>query len=181
MNVYKNRIIAAVRNEDDFDRALSSSADIIFELAPNIITLGYEVKKAHEHNKKLYIHIDLAEGIAGDKYGILYVKDLGADGIISTRTNMIKTAHNAGLDTVQRFFVVDSHFLDTTLETVKASKANMIEIMPGTVGKVIRRLKDRLGIPIIAGGLVETREEIDSAFENGAAAVSTGACELWNL
>ena len=175
-----NRIIAAIRTEDDFDKALRSQADIFFELSPNILTLGYEVKQAHKHNKKLYIHIDLAKGINSDKYGMLFAMETGVDGIISTRTHVIKTAHDAGLKTVQRFFVVDSHFLDTTLDAVNASKADMIEIMPGTMCKVINRLKRELDIPIIAGGLIETREEADAAINSGAYAVSTGVKELWN-
>ena len=180
MSIDVKNVIATTRNEKDFDTALNSSVNIIFELAPNILTLAYEVKKAHEKNKKLYIHIDFAQGIGKDKYGMRYVKELGVDGIISTRTNMIKMAHEAGLDTVQRFFVVDSHFVDTTIETIKVSKANMIEIMPGMVSKVILRFKTRLNIPIIAGGLIETVEEAEAAFECGASAISTGTCALWN-
>ena len=36
-------------------------------------------------------------------------------------------------------------------------------------------------IPVIAGGLIETKEEIYKALSAGAAAVSTGARELWGV
>ena len=175
-----NNIIAAIRTEDDFDMALHSQADIFFDLSPDIFTLGYEVKQAHKYNKKLYIHIDLAKGIASDKHGLMYVKELGVDGIISTRTHTIKIARENGLKTVQRFFVVDSHFVDTTLDAVSASRPDMIEIMPGIVTKVIARLKSKLNTPLIAGGLIETSAEAQAAISAGASAVSTGAKELWS-
>ena len=125
------------------------------------------------------MHIDLAEGIGKDEYGIRFVSDLGADGIISTRTNMIKLAKKLGMYTVQRFFIVDSHSVDTTVESAKASKADMIEIMPGTVSKVIRNLKKVLDMPIVAGGLIESWDEINEAIACGATAISVGKKELW--
>jgi len=56
----------------------------------------------------------------------------------------------------------------------------MIEIMPGVLQKVIRNICKGVNIPVIAGGLVETEEEVRSAIDSGAAAISTGAEELWN-
>lgn len=54
----------------------------------------------------------------------------------------------------------------------------MIEIMPGTLDKVIKKLKNEINIPIIAGGLIETQEEIKASLESGASAVSTGKKEF---
>ena len=55
----------------------------------------------------------------------------------------------------------------------------MIEIMPGTLSKIISRLKDELKTPIVAGGLIETKEEINEALSCGATAISTGKQEFW--
>ena len=175
----RNKIIAAVRSEEDLVKASSSDAKIIFDLSPNILTLEENLKIAHKENKKYFIHIDLADGIGKDKSGIEYVKRHGIDGIISTRTSIIKSARELGVFTVQRFFIVDSHSIETTVESIKASKPQMIEIMPGSVHKVISRLKDVLDIPIIAGGLIETEEEALFAIKSGATAVSTGQVKLW--
>lgn len=173
------QIIAAVRNSEELENAVKSDVGTIFHMAPNIVTLKEAVKKAHKENKKLFIHIDLAEGIGKDRYGIQYAKSCGADGIISTRINMIKLAKEERLITVQRFFIVDSHSIETTVESVKASKADMVEIMPGTLTKVIKRLKDRIDMPIVAGGLIEEMSEYYDAVAAGAAAVSTGKEEFW--
>ncbi len=174
-----NNIIAAVHGEDAFFKALNSDVEIIFDLSPNIMFLEENVKKAHEKGKKLFIHIDLAEGIGKDKSGIVYAKSFGIDGIISTRTGLIKAAREAGVATVQRFFVVDSQSVETTLKTLNSSKPDMIEIMPGTVLKVIKKLKTKTNLDIIAGGLIETGEEVNDACKNGAIAISTGKDDLW--
>ena len=177
----KVKVIAAVRDSEQLLLAAKSEADMIFMLTPNITKLKSHIEIAHGAGKKLFVHIDLAEGIGKDEYGIRFVNELGADGIISTRTNMIKIAKKLGMYTVQRFFIVDSHSVDTTIETAKVSKADMIEIMPGTVSKVIKTLKKELDMPIVAGGLIETAEEIEDAVMCGAAAISIGKKEFWKV
>ena len=174
-------IIAAVRNEQEMEAAIASRVKLIFCLNPNILTLNQTVRAVHAAGKKIFLHIDLAEGVGKDKAGLVYVKNAGVDGVISTRVNIIKFAKEVGLFTVQRFFIVDSHSVDTTVESIKSSKADMIEIMPGIVTKVIADLKARLNVQIIAGGLIESRKEIEEAAHSGASAVSTSKQELWGL
>lgn len=173
------KIIAAVRGNRELEEAVRSNALMVFMLNPNIEDIKAQAEMAHNNGKKFFIHIDLAEGIGKDEYGIRFAKNVGVDGIISTRTNIIKAASKLGVHTVQRFFIVDSHSVNTIIETAKQSKADMIEIMPGTVTKAVKRMKEELEIPIIAGGLIETRTEVNEAFLNGATAISTGKSELW--
>ena len=173
------RIIAAVRGNEELEEAVKSNAWMIFMLTPNIEDIKSQAELVHKAEKKFFIHLDLAEGIGKDEYGIRFVKKAGVDGIISTRTNIIKMACKLGVCTVQRFFIVDSHSVDTSIEAAKQSKADMIEIMPGTVAKVIKRMKQDLDAPIIAGGLVETEQEINEAISCGAAAISIGKKEFW--
>lgn len=175
----KVRIIAAARSDEELLAAVGSKAEIIFMLAPNIADLKKQAEAVHKAGKKMFIHLDLAEGIGKDEYGIRFAKEQGVDGIISTRTNIIKLAKKENMFTVQRFFAVDSQSVFTTVETAKASKADMVEIMPGTVTKVIKKLKKELEMPIVAGGLIETAREIEDAILCGATAVSTGKREFW--
>jgi glycerol uptake operon antiterminator len=174
------KIIAAVRDDDDFEEALTTGVDTIFFLSPDIMELEYIAKKAHEKKKTLFLHIDLTLGLGKDQSGIEYARNAGIDGIISTRANLIKAARECGMKTVQRFFAVDSQSINTTVETLKSSKADMVEVMPGLVPKVIEKLKTRIAIPIIAGGLIETKEEVATVLKSGCFAVSTGAKNLWN-
>lgn len=175
------RIIAAVRSEEELNNALDAKVEIVFMLAPNIRDIKEQVERVHKSGKKLFVHIDLAEGIGKDEYGIEFVREQGVDGLISTRSNLIKLARRSGMFTVQRFFIVDSHSVYTTIESVKASKPDMIEVMPGTVPKIIAKLKKELDMPIVAGGLIETEEEVNEVISGGATAISTGKRELWEL
>ena len=181
MKDIKTPIIAAIRTKKEFEAALKAQSDIIFDLSPDLFTLSENVKKVHTYGKKLFIHIDFASGIGKDKTGIKFVKQAGVDGIISTRVNIIRLAREEGIFTIQRFFIIDSQSVDTTAESLKASKPDMIEIMPGILPKVILDLKSEVGVPIIAGGLIETKDEISEALKSGATAVSTGKQELWSV
>lgn len=175
----KCTVIAAVRSEKELDAALESNVEMIFDLCPSILTLHQITDRVHAAGKKHLIHLDLAEGIGKDKCGITYAKNIGIDGIISTRVNIIRSAKELGLFTVQRFFIVDSQSIRTTVDSLRASKADMIEIMPGVVYKVIEELRSLTGVPIIAGGIIDSRDEVEKALESGASAISTGKKELW--
>ena len=172
------KVIAAVK-DDLFDLALSAGGEWIFDLSPDIASVKEKAELCHRAGKRYFIHFDLAAGIGKDRSGILFAKEAGVDGIISTRVNIIKIAKELQLFTIQRFFIVDSHSVDTTIEGIKSAKPDMIEIMPGIVPKVIKRLSHTSSTPIIAGGLIETEEEISLAHRAGAVAVSSGKKELW--
>ena len=174
-----NPLIAAVRNQDELEKAIKSPCCVVFILSTDILKLEQSIFLVHKNNKSVFIHIDLAEGIGKDNAGIGFVSKCGADGIISTRSNIIKTAKDWNLKTVQRFFIVDSHSIETALDTIKTSGADMIEIMPGIMPSVIKNLTEKIKLPVIAGGLIQTKPQIVEALEAGAYAISTSKAELW--
>lgn len=181
MSVFSSRrVAAAVRTREDFDLALKSKVDVIFLLYSNILTMKTYINKCHEAGKKIFIHMDFAEGIGKDRAGLEFLKEMNVDGILTTKTNMIRPAKDLGLITVQRFFIVDSHSVDTAVESIRIAKPDVVEIMPGVVSKKIKEFSQRVSMDILAGGLVEFKEDVDAAIEAGATAVSTADRELWN-
>lgn len=174
-----NPIIAAV-HEKTFDDALVSPTNVIFLLGGNLLTIAERIKSAKEKGKKIFIHIDLADGVGKDKTGIEYLHRCGADGIVSTRANLIRAAKEYGLLTVQRFFAYDSQGIESINDILYNSSPDIIEIMPGVIGKIIQRFSSA-NIPLIAGGLIETKAEVTTAINLGAFAVSTGTKELWYI
>lgn len=174
-----NPIIAAVRTPKELAVALEAPVQIIFLLNGSILTLREDIRRTHTLGKLLFLHIDLAEGVGKDNAGIGHLAKMGVDGIISTRTNLIRIAKEWGLHTVQRFFIVDSHSVDTAIEAIHTCEPSMAELMPGVVTKVIRRFCQKVDMPVIAGGMIETKEEIIQAINAGAAAISTARRELW--
>ncbi len=175
----RSPVIAAVPNSM-LSQALNSPVEIIFNLKVSLLEIEDAINKVHSFNKKIFIHIDLADGIGKDKAGIEYLAKLGVDGIISTKGQIIRYANDAQLVTVQRFFALDSKGVDSIQDMLESAKPDLIEIMPGIASKVIKRFVSG-GVPVIAGGLIETKQEITEAIKNGAEAISTGKQELWYI
>jgi len=172
-------IIAAVR-ESSWQQALASPAAVLFCLETDLLTVAEKVTQAHEAGKAIFVHMDLAEGIGRDKTGLQYLANCGVDGILSTKAQIIRSAKDLGLLTIQRFFILDSQGLESIQEMLKNTNPHFMEIMPGVLPKAIRRFASG-NIPVIAGGLIETKAEITAALSSGATAISTGSPGLWEL
>lgn len=173
----RSPVIAAVR-DDGWDEAIASSAEVIFYLKANLMTVKQRISEAVQNDKIVFVHIDLADGIGRDKTGIEFLCECGVQGIISTRSQLINIARDRGLLTVQRFFALDSQGLDSIRDI--AGAADLLEIMPGIVPKIVSKFSES-GAAVIAGGLIETKEEVMTALRAGATAVSTGKTALWDI
>ncbi len=174
-----NPVIAAVTQEG-FSAALEAPVQIIFHLGIDLMSAADVIRQAHDAGKYIFIHLDLAEGIGKDRVGVRYLAQCRADGIISTRSQLIRYGKEQGLITVQRFFALDSKGMDSIEEMSKNTNPHLMEIMPGVIGKAITRCS-RGSIPVIAGGLIQTKSEVTEALRCGAAAVSTGKSDLWYI
>ncbi len=179
MPMFNNPVIAAVREKEEFLTAVQSPAEVIFLLKSSILDLEKYVYAAHERGKNIFIHTDFTSGIAKDADGMEFIRKTGANGIISTKAGLIKIAEALGLITVQRVFCVDSQSIENIENAVRNAMPHMIELMPGIVYKTISAVSAAVDIPVIAGGLIDTKEEIFAALSAGAAAISTGRKELW--
>ena len=174
-----NPVIAAI-GDDKWQQALNSPSQVIFYMSANLLTIAERVRQAHDAGKYILIHLDLADGIGKDRSGLRYLSQCGADGILSTKGQLIRHAREQGLFAVQRFFAVDSAGAEGIGEVFRSTNPNLIEIMPGVVTKVIKTCADS-GIPVIAGGLLQTKAEVTEALSAGATAISTGSPDLWYI
>lgn len=175
----KNRVNAAVRNNEHLQAALTSNVEYIFLLQSNIMTLKETVDRIHDAGKKAFVHLDFVAGIARDKAGLQLLKFFGVDGIITTRTGMIKPAKEVGLITIQRFFIVDSHSIDTAVDSIKISNPDLVEVMPGVIFHKIEEIAKQVNVPVMTAGLIDTEEALQASIDAGAKAVATSKVELW--
>lgn len=175
----ENPVVAAI-GDSKWEQALESPAEVIFYQSANLLTVTDRVRQAHDAGKYIIIHMDLAEGIGKDRSGLRYLAEQGADGIISTKTQLIRQAKDLGLLTVQRFFALDSKGLESIEEMLRSSQPDLIEIVPGVIPKVLTRFAGG-STPVIAGGLFETKTELTTALGCGIIAVSTGQTSLWYM
>ncbi len=126
------------------------------------------------------VHVDLIDGLASKDIAVDYiVKNTRADGIISTRPNIVHRAKVCGLLAIQRFFLLDSIALNNIGKQPSLKDADAIEILPGLMPKIIRRLVGTIGKPVIAGGLIREEEDIVNALNAGAIAISSTDPNTW--
>ncbi|QDP41327.1 glycerol-3-phosphate responsive antiterminator [Radiobacillus deserti] len=176
-------VLPAIKHEKDFEKVLRSKKQkhMIF-LESRLSQIPSLVRYAKKENKKVLIHADLIQGLKADEFGMEFlIRDVKVDGIISTRGNVIGLAKKHGLLAIQRLFVLDSHALEHNLKIINNVKPDYIEVLPGLIPKIIREVRDSTNLPVIAGGLIRTEEDVQNAMDGGAEAVTTSNSKLWNL
>ena len=58
-------------------------------------------------------------------------------------------------------------------------RPDMIEVLPGVMPKIIRRICRESRVPVIAGGLIADKEDIMAALDAGAVSISTTRQDVW--
>jgi glycerol uptake operon antiterminator len=173
-------VIAAVKNEDGLKRALTSPSPAVFVLFGDVCSIGGIVRQIKASGKLAIVHLDLLDGLAPREISVRFLKsNTEADGIISTRAQLVRCAKEIGLIAVQRHFLLDSMSLENAQKHIRAGTADFNEILPGVMPKIIRRCVQEAEAPVIAGGMILDKDDIVSALGAGATAVSTTRENLW--
>lgn len=180
MSLKGQSLIPVSKNKRQYDLFLKSSYEYGVYLDTDLLHLKPISKLAKEHEKKILIHTDLIQGLKNDEYSIEYIcQDIKPYGIISTRPSVIAKAKKRGLMTIQRIFLLDSQALEKSYAIAQKTQADYLEILPGVIPGFIKKIANDIKIPILAGGLVTTKEEVNCALNAGAQAVTTSHVALW--
>jgi glycerol uptake operon antiterminator len=175
---FAHPIVPALRSEEQLQRAAESVATSVFLLYGDLMNLKY----LHDHGKQVFVHLDLIKGLGKDESAVEYLKaQILADGMITTKGNLITVAKKVGLVPIQRVFLLDSQSLATGIAQIKTHRPDYIEVLPGLIPDLIQQIVQETGIPVITGGLVKTPQQVLEALRKGAVAVSTSEESLWNL
>lgn len=179
----RNPVIAGIRDPKTVRLAIDRGMQVFFVLGGTLLELGPMVSPIKDVPDSLvFLHIDLISGVGKDAAGVEYLaKTLSLDGIVTTRTHLIRAAKDVGLLAVQRLFALDSEAVKTGLAMMRSAEPDAVEILPALV---LPHLAERLPVdampPIIAGGLVETWADVDAVLQGPAVGVSTSRTELWD-
>ncbi len=179
--VAKKPVIAGLKGLEYVSRAAAEGIRACFYLTGNIFELRDITKLCHENGQLIFAHVDLINGIAKDSHGMMVLaEEVQVDGILTTRSHLITAAQKAGLLGIQRLFMLDSEALQTGLKMLQTSKPDAVELLPAPImPHIVGRLPQKLP-PIIAGGLVETEQELQMVLRPPVVAVSTSKMELWS-
>ena len=175
-------VIAAVKDDAGLGAAIESDVSVLFLLYGDVLTIGDVVRRAHDAGKVVFVHLDLIEGLSSKEIAVDFIaRNTVADGVISTKAVLTKRARERGLVGIQRFFLLDSMAFQNIERHFAQDSSDLIEVLPGLMPKMIRRVAQVTGKPIIAGGLISDKEDVTGALGAGAVAVSTTAPAVWAM
>ena len=174
-------VVPALKDEQTLLRCQRCSCPVIFVLCGDILSIGQLIDRLHAAGKKAVVHADLVNGLAAREVAVDFLHRCGADGIISTRPHLVRRARELGLLAVLRVFAIDSKAVGNLRSETDACSPDMVEVLPGAIPHVIERLKRELKVPLIAGGLLETKQDVMTALKAGALCVSTSDSALWEI
>ncbi len=70
-------------------------------------------------------------------------------------------------------------FLEKIFFTVKKAKPDAVEVLPGILTKnYLSYLNQEINLPVIAGGLIRTEQEVKEILDSGVMAISSSEREL---
>ena len=179
----ENPVIAAVKSDEGVDACWrNGNVSIVFILYGNICTIADIVRKVKDAGKVAMVHVDLIDGLSGREIAVQYIRErTSADGIISTKPAVISEAGKLNMHTVLRVFVLDSMAYENIAKEIRLCRPDAVEILPGLMPKVIRKITDQHRTPIIAGGLISDREDVMGALQAGAVSVSSTNDRVWDM
>ena len=151
--VGNNPIIAAVKNMKDIEVSCTiEEIQVIFILFGDVCSIDRIVKRVKDAGKVAMVHVDLISGLSPKEVSVEYLKEhTEADGIISTKPQQ--------------------HIV----------RPDFIEVLPGVMPRVIKRICSSIKTPIIAGGLITDKEDVMAALSAGAIAVSSTNHQVWKM
>lgn len=177
----QNPVVPALKDLSHLTDCLHCPSGVVFVLCGDILNIDDIIRRLHEGGKKAVIHADLVSGLAPKEIAADFLQRCGADGIISTRPALIRRGKELGLLTVLRVFALDSKAVSNLRSETESGNPDMIEILPGTLPRILARLSHELKVPLIAGGLLEEKGDIVAALGAGAACVSASDSHLWTM
>ncbi len=176
----RNPVVPAVRGPDSaLEAALAGDHPAIFVLGGDIFKVLARIG-SQSRRPQIYVNVDLVGGIASDASGLRFLSRY-VEGIISTHRHVIELAKTSGLITIQRLFAIDSGAVERGLKLIRRAQPRFVEILPALAYREIAaQYSEVLDLPVFAGGLLRSREDISAILEAGAVGVSASDQRLWN-
>ena len=93
----------------------------------------------------------------------------------------VRRAQQLGVVGILRAFLLDSMSVDTLLQQLESSRPDYVEVLPGILPTIIREITQKTDIPLIAGGLIRSKQDVIQALQAGVTAVSSSSPKVWRL
>jgi glycerol uptake operon antiterminator len=178
--VNEDRLIAAIKHPKGIEQFLQTNLHVSFLQTGNISVIKRYVQLLKNANRFVFLHIEKIPGISYDREGLQFLaKFVQPTGIVTTKSSLIQLAKKEGLISIQRLFLIDTDAVKNGLQSIQEVKPDALELMPGIIPEMIKKVKQKTNVPIITGGLIRHETHILHALESGAIATSVGSPILW--
>jgi glycerol uptake operon antiterminator len=177
---YQFPVAAAMKSNEDMEVALQSDALLLFLLKGDAFQIAPFITAAHQRGKGVVVHMDLVSGIGKDRAGIQYLRQVGVDAIITSRSQLVSAGRAEGLTTIQRLLLLDDSALDNGVRSIARAAPDIVEILPGIIfPEVAQTLQRLLPGPFIAGGFIRTAADVARVQAAGSILSSSSTYALW--
>ena len=173
-------VIASIKDEDGLRSVLRAPCPVVFVLFGSVMTIHSIVASLKSAGKMVFVDVDLLDGFSSKPVTVDFLKaHTQVEGVLSSKSIMVKAAKTAGLLAIHRLFLVDSFSYNNVSKQVKISEPDAIMILPGCMPRVISWVCDETELPLIAGGLVCDKDDVMGALGAGATAVASSNRGVW--
>jgi glycerol uptake operon antiterminator len=180
--ILKTSSIIAAARFDSLQLAVESNTGAILFMYAKLVELMSMDFQKYNRKKPIFIHFDLLKGLSNDSEAVRFIQQyVKPAGIVSTKGPIIRAAKKEGLQTIQRIFLIDTRSFEQSMDSIKESNPDAVEIMPGIAPSIVATLKAQISQPVILGGLIATKRQIIEALHYGADGISLSNSSLWNL
>ncbi|MFE4079027.1 glycerol-3-phosphate responsive antiterminator [Paenarthrobacter sp. YIM B13468] len=181
LRLSRNPVIGSVFGVDAVPGFLGSGCQVCILAHVALHELEGLLHSLTAAGKFTFVNIDACSGLGQDRGAVEYLKKIGTEGLVSTKTALIQRANTMEMVTMQKVFVTDRSNLPRSTGAVEQSKPHLVQVMPWPVIAHLSPAELSSLTPFVAAGFIRTGGDVARALREGAKAVSTSAAELWDL
>ncbi len=172
-------IIPAVNDFKQFRMFLESEYPACVLMHCRLSDLDTMFETLRTRGKNALVHCDLIKGLSADEYGAEHLCSRFAPlAVISIKPAVITACKRLRVTAVQRAFLIDSSALEKSLAAIEKTKPDYVELLPALCRELFPVLRKRLNIPLIAGGLIQSRKMAEEILNCGVEAVTISMATL---
>lgn len=177
--MFNQTLIPAISTHQSLKKFLVSEREYGIVMNFQLAQLSDIVQAMKQQQKKVWIHLELIKGLSNDEFGAIYcIQELKVDGIITTKPKVIELCRKRKTLGIMRFFLKDTLSLNQSLDLIQKTQPDLVEVLPA-MPESLRYLGGKVTSPVMLGGLIRSKEDVDACIKAGAVAVTCSLEELW--
>lgn len=173
-------VIAVLYGPDSIPNFLRADARVCLLANIELRRVPGIVRALRENRRQVILNLDTIAGLAQDRAGVAFLKDVGVGAVVTTRGSLVSRIKSLGLFAVQKVFVTDRSNLPRALESVRNAQPDLVQLMPAPMLGHLDAEARQVFAPFIASGFIDGRDGVAAALRNGAVGVSSQTQALWH-